>query len=136
MTRRKLILSVAATCSVLSLLVYSHETDSSGPREPTSLLELVEAETQVKLHELDIRMSELEVTAAKVEVEKRKLMLEGAREKGDSRAIAMAELEIKGASIRLEMRMTRSEMARVRTELVKALLEHRRAALNKKPGAN
>jgi len=133
MTRMKLILSIAATCCLLSLLVYSQQPARPGVQEPGSQLGLVEAEIDVKMHELEVKMSEFEVDEAKVELAKSELRLKAAQDQGDSRTVAMAELELKQARIRVEMHLTRSEMARLRTEVAKARLQHRQAALNEKP---
>jgi len=135
MTRTKLIPSIAAmSCLLLCLCVYSQEPGRSGVRASGCRLEVVEAEVEVKVHELELKMAELAVDEATVELEKIKSHLEAAEKQGDSREVGHIKLELKQAAIRVEMRKVECQVVRLRIELTRAILEHRRAALTVKPG--
>ena len=135
MTRAKLILSVGAMCCLLlSVRADSQESGShSGVLARESRLQLLDAETYVKMYQLELKMSELAVDEAMVELEKIKLHLEAAREQGDSREVGYAELELKQAAIRVEMRRVQSQMIRLKVERAEVGLEHMGTAITEKP---
>ena len=140
MTRKKLIISVVTVCCLLSLLVYSQEPHRSGVHKPESHLELIEAETAVKMHELELKISELEVHRAEGEVGKLRMAIDAAREREDSRELAYARVDHRQAEIHVEIQKAQSEMVQLRIKLAKARLEHikehLRAVLDNMPSAN
>ena len=99
MTSTKLILSIASiSCLLLSVRGHSQEPGRhSGARAGEPRVQLLEAEMNVKMHELELVMSEHEVKEATLEIEKAKLRVEGAEEQGDSRGLEFAKLEMEQA---------------------------------------
>jgi hypothetical protein len=134
MTRTKLILSIAAmSCLLLSVRVHSQEPGGhSGVWARESRLKLIDAETNVRQHELELKMSELAVKEATLEIEKFRLHVEAVQEQGDPRELAHVKLELKQAEVRVEMKTVQLEMVRLGVEGAKAELEHTRAALKER----
>ena len=127
MTRTTLILSIASmSCLLLSARVHSQETSSRS--------QLIDAETDVSMRELELKMSELAVDEATVELDKIKLHLEAAQEVADPREVGRAKLELKRAAIRVEMLRVQSEMVRLQVERARAALEQGSGARAEKPG--
>jgi len=138
MTRTFLLLSIGITsCLLLSPRLYSQEPGSRPePQVQESQLRLIEAEIDVKMHELELKRAELAVTETTIEVEKIKLRLEAAREQGNSLEVAHVGLELKQAEIRLAIGQVQLEMARLGVERSRSALKHVSSAFSAPIGRN
>jgi hypothetical protein len=137
-TRRNPILCIAALiCVLFPAKVQGDEPETDVARERH--LQLLAAESDLKIHELEVAVSKHSIEEAEVEVGKAKANLSsivmrarsGKAEEKDR--IEYSTLEVKQAQIRAEMKRLQSEMTQVQLELAKARFEHLKVILNQTP---
>jgi cell division protein FtsB len=93
----------------------------------------MEAEFDVRMHEIELAMSEHAVEEAKVEIEKVGEHVVAAQRQREPSQRALASLELEQARIRLAMQKLRSEMARLNLERTKARLQVKKSTVTEKP---
>ncbi len=138
MTRTKLIPSIAFfSCLLLAAGVNSQQPpgDSEVPAREARP-QLVEAEFDVEMHEIEFAMSERAVEEAQIEVKKAEVNVRGAeilaKKLGRLDQVELAKLEVKQAQIRLEMQRLRSKLARLNIERARARLQLKKPLLTEK----
>ncbi len=135
MTQMRPTLSIAAVSFVLlSAHAHSHEPgDEANARARESRFHVVEAEFEVRMHELELKILQRAVDEAKIESEKSQLHLKTAQEQGNAREIEFAKLQLKQSGIRVETHEMKAEMASLSLARAKARMEHLRSALTEMP---
>ena len=130
MTRRNPILCIAAViCVLFPAKVQGDEPDTDAAARERHL-QLLAAEADLNMHELEVAVSKHAIEEAKVEVGKAKInlgsvqMRVGTGKQNEKDRIEFAKLEVKQAQIRVEMKRLQSEMTQVQLELAKARFEH------------
>lgn len=116
-----------------SLVLCDEPGDQAKARAGESRFKLVEAEFEVRMHELESEMSQRVIEEAKIEMEKSRLNLTFAQEKGDAREIEFAKLQLKQSEIRVETHKMKSEMAHLGFKRARARMEYLRSALTATP---
>ena len=140
MTRRNLILCIAALiCVPFPAKVQGDEPDTDAAARERHL-QMLTAESDLKMHELEFAVSKHAIEEAEVEVGKAKTNLSSIQMRARSgnpeakAGIEFATLEVKQAQIRAEMKRLQSEMTQIQLELAKARFDHLKVVLkqNKK----
>ena len=99
-------------------------------------LQLLDAESELKLHELDVAVSKHAMEEAEVEIGKAKANLRSVTMRAKSGnqdakdRIEFATLEVRQAQVRAEMTRLQTEMKQVQLALAKARLEHQKVILS------
>jgi hypothetical protein len=135
MTRIKPFLLITIVCCLMiPRCGHAQELSrTSDDQKPNPRLQLIDAETNVMMLELELKLAELSVDERAVEREKIKRHLEEVKQHGNARETANVELALKQAAIRYEMQKVEGEMVRLRLKRAKIGLEFTREALGKKP---
>jgi hypothetical protein len=135
-TRRNPILCIAALiCVLFPAKVQGDEPDTDAAARERHL-QLLVAQSDLKMHELEVAVSMHAIEEAEVEVGKAKTNLSSiqmrARSGKDDEKdrIEFATLEVKQAQIRAEMKRLQSEMTQVQLELAKARFEYLKVSLS------
>jgi hypothetical protein len=135
-TRKNPILCIAALiCVLFPAKVQADESDTNAAA-PKRHLQLLAAESDLKMHELEVAVSKHAIEESEVEVGKAKTNLQsilgrirsGKHDEKDQ--IEYATLEVKQAQIRVKMKRLQSEMTQVQLELAKARFEHLKVILS------
>lgn len=118
------------------------DDQGTAPADGESYMQLLEAESNLRMHELEVASSNFAIEEAEVDVAKAQANLNSVQsrarsEKEDARAeIEYSSLEVKQAEIRVEMMRLESEMKRAQLKLAGARYEYLKKALignEKKP---
>jgi hypothetical protein len=135
-TRRNPIVCIAALiCVLFHAKVQGDEPDTDAATRERHL-QLLAAESDLKMHELEVAVSKHAIEEAEVEVGKAKanlnsILMRARSGKPEAKAgIEFATLEVKQAQIRAEMKRLQSEMTQVQLELAKARFEHLKVILS------
>lgn len=139
MTRRNPILCIAALiCVLFPAKVQGDEPDTDAAARERHL-QLLAAESDLKMHELEVAVSKHAIEEAEVEVGKAKANLSSIQMRARSGKhdekdrIEYSTLEVKQAQIRAEMKRLHSEMTQVKLELANARFEHLKVILSQTP---
>ncbi len=112
-------LSVAAwICFAFAISVDGQEPT----REMEARVELMNAELDLEMLELERAISKREIDAAAVEMEKLELRVRESEKEGDEIPVEFARRELRQAQINLEMRELESKIADIRFEKAKVRL--------------
>ena len=142
MKRTKLILCVTSLCCALSCARAQGDDSKTDAAAHERQLQLLAAESELKMHELEVAVSKQAIAEAELEIEKAGANLSAIHgrvrrgEHNEQERIEFAKLEVKQAQIRAEMKRLQSEMTEVQLELAKARFEHLKMVLSqtqKKP---
>ena len=134
MKRNSILCISALICVLIPANARGDETNTdaaAGERR----LELLAAESDLKMHELELAVSRHSITEAEVEVGKAKTNLRSLQvgiksgKSDDEDRIEFATLEVKQAQIRVEMKKLQSKMTEVQLELAKARFAHLKVTL-------
>ena len=138
MTRRNSILCMPALICVLFLAnVQGNEPERDVAARERDL-QLLDAESDLKMHELEVAVSKHAIEEAEVEVGKAKanlntIMMRAHSGNHDEKArIESSTLEVKQTQIRAEIKRLQSEMTQVQLELAKARYDHLKVILQQK----
>lgn len=129
MKRTGLMLSITfLSCLMLAARGRGNEPDDHlQARERQSQLQLMEAEFDVKMHEIGLAISELAVEAAKLEIDKVEEHVAAAQRREDPNPRALAHHELGQARIRFEMQKLQLEMKSLELERARARMQIRKS---------
>ncbi len=131
-TRNSLVWITTLTCVLLAGNTIGDEPEADRAASERDL-QLLDAESDLKLHELEVAVSQRAIEEAEVEIGKAKANLNSLKmrvrrgNKDEQDRIEFAMLEVRQAEIRTEMMRLQTEMKKVQLARAKARWEHLKA---------
>ena len=127
----------ALICVLFPANVLGNEPDRDVAARERDL-QLLDAESDLKMHELEVAVSKRAIEEAEIEVGKAKANLSSIEMRShagnhDAKArLEYSTLEVKQAQIRAEMKRLQSEMTQVQLEFAKVRFDHLKVILKQK----